>query len=73
VVAAYAEAYGLPTAEKARSGLLGQASAFGAKLVVPLSYQSIVVLARSVPKHPSEWDGLAAWVERKIATVTSKT
>jgi hypothetical protein len=48
VIAAYAEADGLPTAEKVRSGPLGHAPASGAKLVVPFSYQAIVALARSV-------------------------
>lgn len=71
VVAAYADAEGLATARDARSGSLGQPAASGRRLVVPLSYQSIVGLARSQSEDPSEWQALAMWVERKIKTVAA--
>ena len=72
VIAAYADADGFPTAKKVRSGgLLGHAASFGARLIAPMSYQSIVALAQSLSDHPSEWNALAAWVERKIKAVTA--
>jgi hypothetical protein len=66
VVAAYADAEGLPMAEKVKSGTIGHVAASGARLVTPISYQAIVALARSVSGRPSEWDKLAAWIDRKI-------
>lgn len=71
VIAAYADADGFSTAQKARSGLLGRATASGKTLVTPMSYQSIVTLAQSLSTHPASWRELGAWVERNIATANA--
>lgn len=72
VIATYADAEGLATARKVRSGTLGQAAASGRRLVVPLSYQSIVTLAQSQSENPTKWNALAVWVERKTRNVTAQ-
>jgi hypothetical protein len=56
VLAAYADGDNLPTAIKARRGELGHAAASGARLVIPVSYQAIVALAKSVARDQTEWD-----------------
>jgi hypothetical protein len=66
VIAAYADGDNLPTAKKARVGVLGHPASSGARLVIPFSYQVIIALARSIAVNPNEWDALAGWVERKI-------
>ncbi len=73
VIAAYADGDWFPTALKVRSGFLGQPVASGKTSVVPLSYQSIVALARSVVNDQSDWIALAAWVMRKIKMVEAKS
>lgn len=72
VIAAYADADSLPTAKEARSGRLGFAPVSGDQLVIPISYRSIIAIARSVSDNPTEWDELARWVERKIKAVTDR-
>ena len=72
VIAAFADADCFPTARKVRSGKVGGAAFFNRTLLIPLSYQSIVGLAKSVSEHPDEWNELAAWVERKIGTVATR-
>jgi len=73
VIAAYADRQGLPTAEKARSGILGHRALSGQVLIKPMSYQAIVALAKSLSECPQEWGALAQWVERKIDTVPHKS
>jgi hypothetical protein len=68
VIAAYADAEGFVTAKKVRTGSLGHAGS-GRTLVLPVSYQSIVDLARSLSEYPQVWNELARWVERKIEAV----
>jgi hypothetical protein len=70
VIAAYADGINLPTAMKARAGVLGHPAPSGARLVIPISYQAIVALARSVAVKPNEWDALALWVDRKVSGVS---
>jgi hypothetical protein len=73
VIAAYADANGFATAKKVRSGLLGPAAASGTTLIIPTAYQSIVALTQSLSEHPSEWNAIATWVERKIRTVAARS
>lgn len=70
VIAAYADAESLPTAKKVRSGVLGHAAASGRPLITPISYQSIIALARSLSDHPETWGELGRWVNRKIQAAT---
>jgi hypothetical protein len=72
VIAAYADAPGFDTAKKVRAGGLGHQALSGAKLVIPMSFQSIVALAQSLTNDPKRWSGLAAWVEGKIASVPAR-
>ncbi|MBB6411856.1 PGN_0703 family putative restriction endonuclease [Mesorhizobium sangaii] len=67
-VAAFADGMDFPTAKKVRTGGLGQPSRSGISTVVPLSYQSIISIARSVSRHPGLWEALAVWVTQKIET-----
>jgi hypothetical protein len=69
-IAAYADAPGLITAQKVRAGGLGYAPKSGVPVVTPLSYQTIVALARSVSSSPELWDRLADWTGRKIAAAS---
>jgi hypothetical protein len=69
VIAAFADADGLPAAMKARAGSLGPAHSSGAALIFPISYQAVVDLARSRSDRPEVWDCLAAWVGKKIGAV----
>jgi hypothetical protein len=70
VIAAYAEGGRFDTAKKVRAGVLGHPAASSAKLVIPMSYDSIVALAKEGSALPDEWEDLGAWVERKISAAS---
>ncbi len=69
VIAAFADGDSFPTAKKVRAGILGHAPATGARLIIPLSYDSIVALAQSLSDEQNDWIDLAIWVKRKIESV----
>jgi len=65
VVAAYADAPFLKTANKIRSGQLGLAPLAREDAIVPMSYQQVIALAETVAPDPI-WSELRSWVEAKI-------
>jgi hypothetical protein len=67
VVAAYADGEAFITANKVRAERLGHAPKSGATLVIPLSYQSIIDMARSLSDRPDQWIALGAWVDQKVS------
>jgi hypothetical protein len=71
VIAAYADGEGFDTAKKVRAGQLGLAGTRGKTLITPISYQSIVALAQSISAHPTLWEELGSWVNRKIASAAA--
>ena len=71
VIAAYADRVGFPTADSARKGQLGQRTALDRDSIKPLSYESIIALAKGLSDRPMEWEALAEWVARKINIVSA--
>lgn len=68
VVAAYADADKFSTAVKVRTGYFQQPD-LSFRRLFPMTYQSIIALARSHSDNQCLWDELGAWVERKIGNV----
>lgn len=69
VVAAYADADGLPTAKKARAGKIGHEITIQSNQVTPISYQDIITMAATAVPDPV-WSELSDWVARKILYAT---
>jgi len=72
VLAVFADGESFVTSRKAHSGALGFQAASGKKFIFPISYQSIISLARLTSDHPKEWVDLEKWIERKITTVEAR-
>jgi hypothetical protein len=72
VIAAFADVSGLPTADKAKTGMLGLKSAHRDSLVWPMSYQSIISMARSLSGNQQNWDSLVKWVDAKVLAAMRK-
>jgi hypothetical protein len=72
VVAAFADAPGFPTADKAKTGQLGLKPAHKDKLVWPMSYQSIISTAKSRSGTQDKWEALSKWVDAKVQATAKK-
>ncbi|MBP1886523.1 PGN_0703 family putative restriction endonuclease [Sinorhizobium mexicanum] len=71
-VAAFADHPNFPTARKAKLGLINPRHSSGKAAVTPISYQRIIDIARHVGLDQQLWAELSAWVEQKIAEVSSR-
>lgn len=66
-LAVFADHPSFPTARKAKRGLMDP-SLPGQSAITPISYQQIIAMACQVGLDQELWNGLAAWVDHKIAT-----
>lgn len=69
-LAAFADHPCFPTARKAKRGPMDPSLACGAA-ITPISYQQIIEIACQVGRDQKLWNGLSAWVDRKIARAAS--
>ncbi|MEY9999032.1 DUF2726 domain-containing protein [Sinorhizobium fredii] len=71
-VAAFADHPSFPTARKAKLGLIDARYSSGKAAVTPISFQGIIEIARRVGLDQQLWADLSAWVDKKIAKVSSR-
>ncbi|ASY66356.1 Mobile element protein (plasmid) [Sinorhizobium sojae CCBAU 05684] len=71
-VAAFADHPSFPTARKAKLGLIDPRYSSGKAAVTPISYQGVIEIARRVGLDQQLWADLSAWVDKKIAKVSSR-